>query len=186
MSAIGVQEPPQNLDPETFISERESMVSRYGAKWVLNNWGNPTFTFGYGDVYKMVGYRAARKMIVRGLFRRIRTEIFHEGEQDYMVDWVLQLMMRPKSGELAIYQLLAPRAYPRVPLCQKLPELSMPIAFLYGDGDWVSREPADKLIKEGKVQGEVFATKNSAHHLYVEAARECASCIIKFAHGVDE
>ena len=100
-----------------------------------------------------------------------------------MIEWILQIFMRPKSGELAIFQLLAPRAYPRVPLCHELPKLKIPIAFMYGVSDWVSREPADVLVKEGKVQGEVFMTKDSGHHLYVEAARECASCIIKFAHG---
>ena len=80
MSAIGVQEPPESQDPEKFVSERESFVSRYGAKWVLKNWGNPKFTFGVGDVYRMVGYRAARKMVVNGFNRRVSTGIFHEGE----------------------------------------------------------------------------------------------------------
>lgn len=94
--------------------------------------------------------------------------------------------MKPKSGELCIYQLLAPRAYPRVPLCRELPKLSIPIAFLYGSHDWVSREPAEALVKEGKVQGEVFVTKESGHHLYIEAAQECASCIVKFVFGPDE
>ena len=159
------------------------MLSRYGARWVQTNWGHPGFTFGIGDVYRISGYRFARKMVIRGIMRRMSPDTFYEGERDLIIEWILQLLMRPKSGELAIYQLLAPRAYPRVPLCRKLHELSIPIAFLYGEHDWVSREPADALVNDGKVEGEVFSTKNSGHHLYIEAARECASCIVKFVHG---
>ena len=54
---------------------------------------------------------------------------------------------------------------------------------MYGEYDWMSREPADKLIKDARVEGEVFQTGNSGHHLYIEAANECVSCMVKFVHG---
>ena len=64
--------------------------------------------------------------------------------------------MRRKSSETAVFQLLAPMAYSESPLCHKLPSARFPIAFLYGEYDWVNREGADKLVEERKVQGEVF------------------------------
>lgn len=57
------------------------------------------------------------------------------------------------------------------------------MAFMYGEYDWVSRDVADNLIEKGLVQGEVFQTEDSAHHLYIEAAEECVACIIKFKFG---
>ena len=91
--------------------------------------------------------------------------------------------MRPKSSEICLWRLLGPAGYAAVPLCQLLPDLGIPIAFMYGEYDWMSREPADKLISEKKVEGEVFQTGASGHHLYVEAAVECVSCLVKFAYG---
>lgn len=54
------------------------------------------------------------------------------------------------------------------------------MAFIYGEFDWVSRAPADRLIDGALVQGEVFQTANSGHHLYVEAAEETVACMLKF------
>lgn len=57
------------------------------------------------------------------------------------------------------------------------------IAFMHGEYDWVTSEAATKLIKEGEIDGEVIIASMSGHHLYVEAAVECVSSIIKFTHG---
>lgn len=89
MSSIGVQEPPADMSPETFVSERESCVSRYGARWVLRNWGHPDFTFGVGDIYRTLGYRAARRMVVRGILWRIKSDTFNEGERDLIIEWII-------------------------------------------------------------------------------------------------
>ena len=69
------------------------------------------------------------------------------------------------------------------PLCHKLPNLKIPIAFMYGEYDWVSQACAEQMIGEGKIEGEVFTTSQSGHHLYVEAPIEGVSCLLKFTHG---
>ena len=57
------------------------------------------------------------------------------------------------------------------------------MVFIYGENDWVSRAPADRLIDGGLVQGGVYQTANSGHHLYLEAAEESVACILKFLQG---
>ena len=57
------------------------------------------------------------------------------------------MCMRDKSSEVAVFYLLAPMAYSMDPLCHKLHKLSIPIAFMYGEYDWVSREAGDKIIE---------------------------------------
>ena len=83
------------------------------------------------------------KVARNGLERRMRSDCFEEGEQDVLVEWAVQLGMRRKSSETAVFQLLAPMAYSESPLCHKLPSARFPIAFLYGEYDWVNREGAD-------------------------------------------
>ena len=122
-------------------------------------------------------------MARNGLTRRIRHDAFTDEERDVFVEWVIQMGMRRKSSEVAAFQLLAPMAYSESPLCHKLPSARFPIAFIYGEYDWVNRDIADELVRERKVQGEVFQTGDSGHHLYVEAAIECSSCLIKFVYG---
>jgi len=133
----------------------------------------------------MVGYRVTKRFVKNGLERRLRSDIFTEEEAEHFIEWVIQMGMRDKSSELAVFQLLAPLAFAEQPLCLKLPDLKgkIPIAFIYGEYDWVTRECADKMLAEGKIDGEVFITSLSGHHLYVEAATECVSSIIKFTHG---
>ena len=60
-------------------------------------------------------------------------------------------MMRKKSSEIAITQVLAFRAYARKPLSERLHLLQMPVIFMHGEYDWVTRESADRLIDENKV-----------------------------------
>ena len=93
--------------------------------------------------------------------------------------------MRPKSSEICLYRLLKSSVCADVPLCRLLPNLGVPIAFMYGEYDWMSgKDVAEKLIAENKIEGEVFVTAGG-HHLYVEAAVECVSCLVKFAYGAE-
>ena len=64
--------------------------------------------------------------------------------------------MRRRSTEKCVYKLLAPMAYSEQPLCHKLPSLGKPVAFMYGEYDWVNRDIADNMIAMGQIEGEVF------------------------------
>ena len=91
-------------------------------------------------------------------------------------------MMRKKSSEVAITQVLAFRAYARRPLSERLHLLQMPTTFMHGEYDWVTRESADRLIAENKVQGCVFTVPNGGHHLYIENSKGCVADILSFTH----
>ena len=84
-------------------------------------------------------------------------------------------------------KIVRPFVYMPNPLEDHLPELKdVPMAFMYGEYDWVNRDVADRLIDGGKVNGEVFQVSDSAHHLYLEAPEECCACIIKFVFGQEQ
>ena len=86
---------------------------------------------------------------MNGLKRRIGEDILTPEEQDVFTEYILQMGMRKKSTELCVYKLLAPMAYAQEPLCQKLPQLGKPIAFMYGEFDWVGSQVAYTMLNEG-------------------------------------
>ena len=52
--------------------------------------------------------------------------------------------MKPKGSEVAITVILAPFAYARKPLVDRLSGVGeTPVTFLYGDYDWMERETAE-------------------------------------------
>ena len=64
-------------------------------------------------------------------------------EHDTVIEWMVQMIMREKSTEHYVVKLLASLTYSSKPLCHKFPTLGIPIAFMYGKRDWVSRDVAD-------------------------------------------
>eukprot|EP00456_Euglypha_rotunda_P005223 TRINITY_DN10887_c0_g2_i2.p1 TRINITY_DN10887_c0_g2~~TRINITY_DN10887_c0_g2_i2.p1 ORF type:complete len:116 (-),score=17.80 TRINITY_DN10887_c0_g2_i2:11-358(-) len=52
-------------------------------------------------------------------------------------DYVYHLNVGPPCGELALPLLLAPGAWPRLPLGPRLQEIQVPIDFVYGEHDWM-------------------------------------------------
>ena len=89
LSSVGVLEQPERLMRDNFISQREQMVSRYGARWVQDTWTNGNLALN--DLYRVVGYRMAKKLLMRGLVRRIghETAVFEEGEREMLLEWIL-------------------------------------------------------------------------------------------------
>ena len=56
-----------------------------------------------------------------------------------------------------IGQVIKPFVFTHKSLEDFLPELTdIPMAFMYGEFDWVAREVADRLIDSEAIQGEVF------------------------------
>ena len=67
------------------------------------------------------------------------------------------MMIKKKSSEVMVGQVIKPFVFTHKSLEDFLPELTdIPMAFMYGEFDWVAREVADRLIDSGAIQGEVF------------------------------
>jgi pimeloyl-ACP methyl ester carboxylesterase len=88
-----------------------------------------------------------------------------EDEVSRFENYVYHVIAQPGSGEFALKHLLAPLAWAKVPLEDRLLDLKVPVTFIYGDEDWMRPEPAqralDKLRKirqgskgEGKGEGD--------------------------------
>lgn len=76
------------------------------------------------------------------------------------------------SGEFCISHILAPGAYARMPIVDRIHKLRMPVTFLYGDGDWMDVEGGRMsqriLAKEGNTDVKTYVVPNAGHHLYLD------------------
>ena len=109
MSPVGVSETPEAIKRPNFINNRQSWLSRFGAKWLMDMWQeSPISPF---DVWRTIGYRATKILERNNLMKRFRSGTFGEEESEVVLEAVVQMGMRRKSTDEAIFQLLAPLAY---------------------------------------------------------------------------
>lgn len=79
------------------------------------------------------------------------------------------------SSEYCISHLLAPGAYARMPLVERVDKLKIPVTFVYGDKDWMDPkgglESIERMKKAGNDAGKLVMIKNAGHHLYLDNAK---------------
>lgn len=72
------------------------------------------------------------------------------------------------SGEYALGTLMRPGAWAKEPLHDRLQELEMPVAFIYGSDDWMDYRHAQEAAAQIKVPVKIIRVPNSGHQLYLE------------------
>lgn len=84
-------------------------------------------------------------------------EVFSGQEEiEHLRDYIYQMLVRRKSSEVVVSRMFAPFVYAKKPLEDRLGSLGIPMAFIFGEYDWVGRAGADRLVDSGQVQGEVL------------------------------
>lgn len=91
-----------------------------------------------------------------------------EGEQHDLYDYLYNITSSTGSGEYALAAILAPGAYARKPLFQRLAKLKMPTVFIYGEVDWMDYKAAEKAKKFMQVPAKVIRVPSGGHHMYLE------------------
>ncbi|EKD00988.1 hypothetical protein A1Q2_04675 [Trichosporon asahii var. asahii CBS 8904] len=80
------------------------------------------------------------------------------------------------SGEYCISHLLAPGAYARMPLVERIAGLSVPVTFAYGDNDWMDvkggNDAQERLREAGNADVHVKVVSGAGHHLYLDNPEE--------------
>lgn len=80
------------------------------------------------------------------------------------------------SGEYCISHLLAPGAYARMPIVDRIGRLRIPVTFMYGDNDWMDvkggLQSKEILAKAGNNSVDVHVVPGAGHHVYLDNAEE--------------
>ncbi|WVR08294.1 hypothetical protein IAU60_005343 [Kwoniella sp. DSM 27419] len=76
------------------------------------------------------------------------------------------------SGEYCISHILAPGAYARTPILDRIARVKAPVTFMYGDNDWMDVEGGRDSVKALKEAGNDSASchvvPKAGHHLYLD------------------
>ena len=89
-----------------------------------------------------------------------------EIEENAIKTYLEQINLLPGSGEYAINNVMYPGAWGKYPLCERMQDLKVPMAFFYGDHDWVASDGADKVALKTSAMVQKYIISNSDHHLY--------------------
>ncbi|GHJ88703.1 hypothetical protein NliqN6_5105 [Naganishia liquefaciens] len=89
-----------------------------------------------------------------------------------MHDYCWSITRAKGSSEYCISHLLAPGAFARMPMVNRVTKLNMPVLFSYGDHDWMDiqggHDAVKKMKEAGNNQGKVVEIPHAGHHLYLD------------------
>ncbi|TFK27044.1 abhydrolase domain-containing protein 4 [Coprinopsis marcescibilis] len=98
-------------------------------------------------------------------------------------DYILNITLAKGSGEYCISHLLAPGAYARSPMVDRIHQVKVPVTFVYGDNDWMDpvggMQSVEKLRQAGNGEGKMYIVNNAGHHLYLDNPDAINSLLIK-------
>ncbi|KAF9936977.1 hypothetical protein BGZ65_001907, partial [Modicella reniformis] len=97
-----------------------------------------------------------------------RFSFLEEDELRDLNNYIYHISSKSGSGEYALSTILAPGAYARWPLMDRLKDLKMPTVFLYGESDWMDYRAAEKARKTMSVPTALKRIPNAGHHLYLD------------------
>lgn len=89
-----------------------------------------------------------------------------------MNDYIWHITRLKGSGEYCISHILAPGAHARRPLVDRVDKVTVPVAFVYGDMDWMDSRGGEECVKKMRAAGNKDV-KNvvipyAGHHVYLD------------------
>jgi len=164
LSPVGVPKKPESFDLQKIIEKQGSGTGRFVMRQAVSMWDNgwtPSL------VMRGIGYFPAKKLATK--FVESRMELETEEEREAMSELVVQTSMKPVSSMVCITIILMAGAWAHHPIRERLPEITVPICFMYGDRDWMGRASADNLLAAGRLRegSEVHTIINAGHQMMV-------------------
>ncbi|KAG8857405.1 hypothetical protein FRB96_005704 [Tulasnella sp. 330] len=89
-----------------------------------------------------------------------------------LMDYIYHILRAKGSGEYSISHILAPGAYARLPLIDRIDKVTVPTTFVYGDRDWMDSKGGDRSVERMRAAGN-HAVRNvvipdAGHHVYLD------------------
>ncbi|KAG0360182.1 hypothetical protein BG005_011327 [Podila minutissima] len=82
--------------------------------------------------------------------------------------YIYHISSKSGSGEYALSTILAPGAFARWPLMDRLKDLKMPTVFMYGESDWMDWKAGEKARRTMTVPTALMRIPSAGHHLYMD------------------
>ncbi|KAH9179926.1 alpha/beta-hydrolase, partial [Lactarius sanguifluus] len=118
-----------------------------------------------------------------GKYSSRRFGALNEDETRDMHDYIMNITLAKGSGEYCISHILAPGAYARMPLVDRVSALKMPISFVYGEHDWMDPSGGvssiDNLKAAGNEKARMYIVPRAGHHVYLDNAKAVNKLLLK-------
>ncbi|KAL8279290.1 hypothetical protein RQP46_008327 [Phenoliferia psychrophenolica] len=101
-------------------------------------------------------------LLSRYASRRFAT--FEDDVKSDLFSYLYEISTARGSGEYCLAHLLAPGAYGRSPLLERLDKLDVPITFIYGDHDWMDSKGGYDVVKKLKAKAESQETADQKRY----------------------
>ena len=128
MSPVGLPEVPDRLKSENLSKVATTYLQKLGYQTFMGIWNDSNFA--PFDSLRVMGGPLAYKLINSSIKRRMRN--LTEDMAEKLCLYIHQIMMKPRGSETAITAILAPFAFARNPLVNRIGKLQQKITFLYG------------------------------------------------------
>lgn len=169
-SPVGVPKAPANKLGRMAGGWRRKLVFKLVFMLWEKGW-TPQFVMRWGGA--RFGKAFAEKVIT-GRFQ-MKTQEAREA----LVEYFYRISAATASGEYSLCTVLESGAYARRPLIDRLHQLTIPVALLYGDRDWMSADAGIQATKRLNVKSWVKVIENAGHHLYFDNPNRFNDLVIK-------
>lgn len=133
-------------------------------------WRDKVSAFG---ILRKIGPLGGRRIVKKAIMRRMPT--LSGEEKSALGTYLPQILMRKGSTETTLYVLFQPfmKAIHGLEADDLVSSLNVPIAFVYGDDDWMRMDMDGALRCKEKRLGkglktEIYELSHCGHHLYME------------------
>lgn len=177
LSSIGIPEEPENYD---FVKElKGSWLERLREKFTMFLWVRNITPL---TVFRMLGPLGHKFMM--GMFSHRVSGISKE-EENVILTYLEQISSLSGSGEYGLALVVNPGSWAKNPLVNRIHTLKVPMAFCFGDRDWVKPDGAHEVLEKSEGKVLIHTLKGSDHHMYWDNPEGLAETIIRAVDELD-
>jgi pimeloyl-ACP methyl ester carboxylesterase len=178
VGCAGVGHPPEDYDDDlVFLKEKYQVKPWTFRSLFISNakriWNSNWTPF---SIIRCAG-PWGRNLVTAGVKRRYATaEDMTLEEKETFANYIYHIVAQKGSGEFTLRHLLRPLAYAYDPLMPKLPDMPVPVAFVYGESDWMSPQSGHEAVAKAKEKRRpysrhdlsVHVIPNGGHMIFIE------------------
>ncbi|KAK9456654.1 Alpha/Beta hydrolase protein [Dipodascopsis uninucleata] len=145
-------------------------------KWLVYLWENNVSPF---TIVRMSGPMSAQLVT---LWTNHRFQMLPGPEAKALHDYCFGLFTSKGSGEYAATRILAPGAFARIALIDRLQYLNVPTVWMYGENDWMDIKAgrnAAGILRERGIDSKCIVISRAGHHLYLDNPEDFNKAVLQ-------
>ncbi|KAJ8104278.1 Alpha/Beta hydrolase protein [Lipomyces tetrasporus] len=158
------------------VDKRQTELKRPMPNWLVFLWERHVSPFSF------VRYSGPLGPQLVSLWTSHRFSTLPTDEANALHQYVLGLFTSRGSGEYAITRLLAPGAYARIALLDRINELKIPTLWMYGENDWMDIKAGAKAARQMRANGvdsKCVVIEKAGHHLYLDNPHDFNDAVVE-------